>query len=114
MNAQSFLNWKFFAESLPLVVENWSPHWKETPQGVIFQQGRKEGRLIINIEMRPICNYFFTYRELTVNTCEMTYLWFQYGGSILNLEIWPHIHFCIMINFTSHALKVKTAEMAYH
>ena len=26
------------------------------------------------VEMRPICNDFFTYRELTVNTCEMAYL----------------------------------------
>ena len=30
--------------------------------------------------MRPICNDFFTYRELTVDTCEMAYLWFQKGG----------------------------------
>ena len=30
--------------------------------------------------MWPICNDFFTYQELIVNTCEMAYLWFQQGG----------------------------------
>ena len=52
--------------------------WKVTPQGV-NRGGRGEG-VILNVEIRPICNHFFTYRAFTVNTCEMANLWFQQGG----------------------------------
>ena len=82
--ARSFLNWKFVAKSLPLVVENWHPVENWLHNSLMIQKIRLEKLLTINLKR---------------------------GG--VNFQRWILTPY-IMINSTFHDLKVKTGEMAYH